>query len=75
MTDQNVPKAMKMDLAEVGQLLEASELIDTAAYAYEKRVPYGQRAKRLLTMMAVLSLKLKELAHDYKENDPRKEGK
>ena len=75
MTDQGVPKAMKMDLAEVGYLLEASELIDKAAYAYEKRVPYGQRAKRLLTMCAVLSLKLKELAHDYKETDPRKEGK
>jgi len=67
-----MPKVMNMDLAEVGQLLEASELIDRAARAYEKRVPYGRRAKRLLTMCAVLSLKLKELAHDYKETDPRK---
>ena len=48
---------------------------EDGSHAYEKRVPYEQRARRLLTMMAVLSLKLKELAHDYKENDPRKEGK
>ena len=72
---QEVPKAMKMDLAEVGHLIEASDLIDKAAYAYEKRVPYERRARRLLTMCAVLSHKLKELAHDYKDSDPRREGK
>ena len=74
MTDE-MPKVMKMDLAEVGQLLEASELIDKTAHTYEKRVPYERRARRLLTMMAVLSMKLKELSYDYKENDPRKGDK
>ena len=74
MTEEK-PKVVKMSLVEIGQLLEASEFIDDAARGYEKRVPYERRAKRLLTMCAVLSLKLKELAHDYKENDPRREGK
>jgi len=74
MTDDDRPTVKHLDLIEIGGLLEAAETIDKVAHRYERRVVADNVDKRTLTMLAVLSMKLNEMAANATKtlNDPRR---